>query len=143
MQRSPATSTGIHVRRNLAFHDFNPGKVHVIFGERFLDDAAVFVVADQAEPAGADAEARDLREIIRGDAAGVDFHARGVDFFFRAEQARHDGEIIHSAAADSDDVNFCVAVRHSCESRYFLPLLRRVTSLLPMNVRRAAAPSGQ
>ncbi len=89
-----------------AFHDFDAGQVHVIFGEGFLDDAAVFVVADEAEPAGADAEARDLGEIIGGDAAGVDFHARGVDFFFGAEQARHDGEKIHGAAADSDDVYF-------------------------------------
>ena len=92
-------------RRHFAFHDFDAGEIHAVFGKRLLNDAAVFIVADQAEPAGASAEARDLREIIGGDAAGVNFHARGVDFFFRAEQAGNDCEIIHRAASDSDDVN--------------------------------------
>jgi hypothetical protein len=93
-----------------AFHYFDAGKIHAVFGEGFLDEEAVLIVAEEAEPAGADAEARDLREIVGGDAAGMDFHARGVDFFLGAEQARHDGEIIHGAAADSDDVNFCGSV---------------------------------
>ena len=107
-------------RGHLAFHGFDAGKVHVIFGECFLDEEPVLVVAEEAEPAGADAEAGDLGEVIRGDAAGVDFHACGVDFFFGTEQARHDGEIIHGAAADSDDVNFCSRVWHGFPSRYFV-----------------------
>jgi len=37
-----------------------------------------FVVADQAEPARAGAQSGHLREIIGGDATGVNFHARRV-----------------------------------------------------------------
>ncbi len=80
----------------------DPGNVHVVFDESFLNDAAVVVVADQAEPSGFGAQARDLGEIICSDAAGMNFEAIGVDLFFRAEQTRHQSKKIYGTASDSD-----------------------------------------
>ena len=34
-------------RRALAVHDFDARQIHTVFGESLLNDAAVFVVADQ------------------------------------------------------------------------------------------------
>jgi hypothetical protein len=45
-----------------------------------------------------------LREIVAGDAAGVDFHAIGVDLFISREESRHNRKIIDATASDSYDL---------------------------------------
>src|ERR1700678_2646964 len=105
-----ALARGIHgnpgQQREFALYDFDSRKIHTIFGEGFVEDASVFVVASMPEPAGADAEAGNLRQIIRRDAAGVNFHARRVDFFFRSKQAWDDRKIIDGAASNSHHIYF-------------------------------------
>src|ERR1700722_5998547 len=87
----------------LAGNDFDSRKVHGVFGEGLLNDAAVAVVANQAEPAGFGAETRHLGEIVSGHAAGMNFQAVGIDLFLGTEQTRNQGKEIDGAAADADD----------------------------------------
>ena len=85
----------------LALDGFNAGKIEAVLLEGFGDEAAAFVVADEAEPGGGGAEAGNLGEIVAGDAAGVNFESVGIDFFIGAEEARDDSEIIDASASDS------------------------------------------
>src|SRR4029077_7726988 len=88
----------------LALDGFDACEVQPVIGERFRYQGAALVVADEPEPAGARAEARDLREIVAGNAAGVNLEAIGIDLFVRGEESRNDREIVDATASDSNNL---------------------------------------
>src|SRR6266446_2208949 len=91
-------------RRLLALYDFDACEVQPVIGEGFRYQASALVVADEPKPAGARAEARDLREIVAGNAAGVNLQPIGIDLLVCGEESRNDREIVDATASDSHDL---------------------------------------
>ncbi len=90
-------------RRFFSGNHFDSGKIQAIFGKGAGNKPSALVVSDQPKPPGFGSQARDLREIVSSNAAGVNLEALGVDLLVRPKQARHDGEVVDAAASDSDD----------------------------------------
>ncbi len=74
--------------------------------ESIQDDLAVGVGADQAEPASGSSGACDLRQVVGGHAAGVNLQLGRVHLIVALKQVGHQGEKIHSAASESDHIDF-------------------------------------
>src|SRR6267154_3664813 len=98
---------GIHrnpgERRFFPGNHFDSGKVQSVFGKSARNQPSALVVSDESKPPGFGPQARDLREIVSGNAAGVNFQALSVDFLVRPKQARNNSKIIDAATSDSDD----------------------------------------
>src|SRR5713101_7885037 len=67
----------------LALDGFNAGEIQPVVSESLGYQASALVVADESEPAGARAEARDLREIVARNTAGVNLQSIGIDLLIR------------------------------------------------------------
>ena len=92
-------------RAELAWHLVDGAGVHAVGVKGVQNGLAVGVVAEQAEPSGRCAATGHLGEIIRGDAAGVDFQTGGGDLIVAVQQMRHEGEEIHGATSQSDNLD--------------------------------------
>src|SRR6266478_4907514 len=88
----------------LALDGFNAGEVHSVIRERLGYQASALVVTDESQPAGARAEPRDLREIVAGNAAGMNLQAIGIDLLVCGEQSRNNREVVDPTTTDSDDL---------------------------------------
>src|SRR5260370_20521168 len=88
----------------LALDGFNAGEVQPVVSESLRYQTSALIVADESEPAGARAEPRDLREIVAGDAAGVNLQPIGIDLLVRREKARNNREIVDPTASHSHDL---------------------------------------
>src|SRR6266849_2259302 len=86
----------------LALDGFNAGEVQPVVSESLGYQASALVVADESEPAGARAEARDLREIVARNTAGVNLQPIGVDLLVGGEESRNNREIVDPTASDSN-----------------------------------------
>src|SRR6266436_407994 len=91
-------------RRLLALDGFNAREVQPVIRECLSYQTSALVVADESKPAGAGAEPCDLREIVAGDAAGVNLQAIRIDLLVCGEQPRNDREIVDATASDSHDL---------------------------------------
>src|SRR5258707_5231328 len=100
-------AVGIHrnprERRFFPGNHFDSGKVQSVFGKSARNQASALVVSDESKPPGFGPQARDLREIVSGNAAAVNFQALSADFLVRPKLTRNTSKIIDAATSDSDD----------------------------------------